>query len=99
MSVTTAVRRCCVTPRRDGREVGCNRARSHVRGPVESPQAPVNSPANATATSTRAMRVRVTSVCRVRLIVTLFIELLLTLMRVNASGRGRVLLAGYSKVA
>jgi len=49
-----------------------------LRKSVELLQAAVNSPANATATMTRAMRARGARDCRVRLMMTLFIELLLT---------------------
>jgi hypothetical protein len=49
-----------------------------VRGPLESSHAAANSPANATATMTRAMRARLPNARTVTLLVTLFIELLLT---------------------
>jgi hypothetical protein len=48
-----------------------------VRGPLESPHAAMNNPANAIATIARAIRALRTSTCRVRLVMTLFIELLL----------------------
>jgi hypothetical protein len=69
---------CCVPFTGTVAEVGEIVSDVTRRKSVELLQAAVNSPANATATMTRAMRARGARDCRVRLMMTLFIELLLT---------------------
>jgi hypothetical protein len=77
LSVITTVN-CWVPPVGIVAVVGAITTVAMVRGPLESSHAAVNSPANATATMTRAMRARFPSARTVTLFVTLFIELLLT---------------------
>src|SRR5450759_1468777 len=76
-ALATAVN-CCTPPGARGAVVGVTVSDVTVQRSVERLHAAVNSPANATATMTRAMRARGARDCRVRLMMTLFIELLLT---------------------
>jgi hypothetical protein len=77
LSTITTVN-CCVAPGASVAVVGAIVTDAIVRGPLESPHAAVNSPANATAAIAPAMRARLPSARTVTLFVTLFIELLLT---------------------
>jgi hypothetical protein len=79
-SLTTAVN-CCVPPTASVAVVGETVTVAATRVPVESLQAAVKNPTNATARRRRAARARgisaCTTACKARLVMTLFIELLL----------------------
>jgi hypothetical protein len=77
LSVITTVN-CWVPPTATLAGFGETTTDAIVRGPLESPHAAMNRPATMTATRTPAMRARRASPCRVRLLMMLYIELLLT---------------------
>jgi hypothetical protein len=77
LSVITTVN-CWVPPTATLAGLGETTTDAIVRGPLESPHAAMNRPATMIATRTPAMRVYRASPCSVRLLMTLFIEPLLT---------------------